>query len=561
MFVKTSNINGNTYLQLVSNTRIGKKTKHKVIANLGNVDKLVSNGLENIISSLSKYLPNKSVNNKNDNETVNINSIKEVGRHNFGYIAYKKLWDRFDLTNLLSDVVKKRKIKYDFADLIFSLVINRLLNPSSKLYHYHHREKYIQTDIESQLHDIYRSLDILSENKDTIEYSIFDKNINLFDMNVDLLLYDVTTFHFESQQADELRDFGFSKANKVNEVQVVMGLLVDTEGRPIGFELFPGNTFDGKTMIRMLSKLKNKFNLNQVIIVADKGLNNKSNLKEIKDSGFDYIVSSRIKNMPNKLQNEILSNNGYTGVTDNEGNEVLKYKVIDYKNNFAIDTETGRVKVELTEKLACTFSTKRYSKDKYDRQRALEKAKIIVSRNDISTYQSKKGYKKYIAIKEDKKINKKLELDNDRISKESRFDGYYAIQYSRTDMSVEEVINRYHDLYKIEESFRILKSTMETRPIYLRTKEHIEGHFVICFLAFLLERELELRLRNNKIEYSAKKIQEALNSLEFSKLEHEKGIFYVSSMAKGLASKIFNTLKIKLPNNTLDESGLINYLN
>ena len=140
MFVKTSNINGNTSLQLVSNTRIGKKTKHTVIANLGNVDKLVSNGLENIISSLSKYLPNKSVNNKNDNETVNINSIKEVGRHNFGYIAYKKLWDRFDLTNLLSDVVKKRKIKYDFADLIFSLIIDRLLNPDRKLYQYHHRE-------------------------------------------------------------------------------------------------------------------------------------------------------------------------------------------------------------------------------------------------------------------------------------------------------------------------------------------------------------------------------------------------------------------------------------
>ncbi len=562
MFLKTTISRGHKYLQIVGSYKQDGISKHKVVSNLGRADILINSGLENIVASLHKLVK------KGKSNLRDITTLKEKARLNYGYIVFKKLWNKYSLTGLLGSIVKNKKTEYNFPELIFSLVINRLLSPSSKRHHYLHRQRYIQTDKESELHQIYRALDILASSKEKIEEEIFNKNINLFNMQIDVVFYDVTTFHFESQRADELRDFGFSKANKINEVQVVMGLLIDNEGRPIGYELFPGNTFEGKTILRVLKKLKDKFKINQVIIVADKGLNSKMNFKDIKSNGFDYIVSSRIKNMSVAMQETILSNQGYIdigknktqGTKEEENKEVFRYKVIDYENKVTYkDEDTGKTKkIILKEKLVCTYSSKRAAKDYRDRQRAIEKAKELLAGKDYGKLNNKKGYKKYINIKE--KQIPEYSLDEDKIKKDSRFDGYYAIAYSRLDLSPEEVIEQYHNLYRIEESFRILKSTMETRPIYLRTKAHIEGHFVICFFAFLLERELELRLRKRKVEYSSERIKEALNSLEFTEIEIEKEKYYMKGKHINLASKILSVLKIKQPNKLLTNEQVIEYL-
>jgi len=561
MFLKTTISRGYKYLQIAESYRQDGVSKHKIIANLGRADVLINSGLENIVAALHKLVK------KGKSNLGDITTLKEKSRQNYGYIVYKKLWNKYSLTELLTTIAGKKKTEYHFAQIVFWLVINRLLSPSSKRHHYLHRERYIEVDKESELHAIYRSLDLLSSSKEKLEEELFNKNINLFNMQIDVVFYDVTTFHFESQKSDELRDFGFSKANKVNEVQVVMGLLIDNQGRPIGYELFTGNTFDGHTMLRILKKLKEKFKINQVIIVADKGLNSKMNFKEIKSNGFDYIVSSRIKNMGKKIQDEILNDEGYKKTKkaqdedDPEGNnEEFRYKIIDYENKLTYtDKESGKKeKIILKEKLVCTYSSKRAAKDYRDRERAIAKAKEVLDKQDYGKLKNKKGYKKYINTKE--KQMQEYSLDEAKIKNDSRFDGYYAIAYSRLDLSPQEVIEQYHNLYRIEESFRILKSTMKTRPIYLRTKAHIEGHFVICFLAFLLERELELRLRKRKIEYSSEKIKEALNSLEFSEIEIEKEKYYLKGKQKNLASKILAVLKIKQPIKLLTNEQVIEYL-
>lgn len=561
MFVKTIVTRGTTYLQIVESYRENGYVKHKVIANLGNIGYLIEHGLGNIINSLQKYLPKETSTNKYD-----ITTMQEIERVNYGYIIYKKLWNKFSLTELIQNLNKSSKIKYNLTQIVFSLVINRLIEPSSKLYHYNHRGYYLATEQESELHDIYRSLSILAKNKDEIQKELFNTNRTLFNMNVDIVLYDVTTFHFESQRADELREYGFSKANKINEVQVVMGLLVDNEGRPIGYELFPGNTFDGKTMLKVLQKLKQNYKLNQVIIVADKGLNSKMNLKEIKEAGFDYIVSARIKNMPKRIQEAILSDAGYQTLTTYDKEGEYKYKTIDYINNFQIEEEnetenkTKKEKISLTEKLVCSYSTSRAKKDESDRLRAIEKANKLIASNNSSELKNKKGYKKYILTKGQKEQVTEMYLDKKKIEKEEKFDGYYAIEYSKLTMDAEEVLSRYHDLYKIEESFRVLKTTMQTRPIYLRNKEHIEGHFMVCFIAFLLERDLELRLRQSNIEYSTAKIKEAINSLEFSKISIEEQIFYLKSNHQKLASNILSLLRIKQPTSLLSEEKALEYM-
>jgi transposase len=205
-------------------------------------------------------------------------------------------------------------------------------------------------------------------------------------------------------------------------------------------------------------------------------------------------------------------------------------------------------------------------KDLRDRTRAIEKAERIVKEQSHNQLNEKRGYKKYITTtsnSEDKKDKSAsvLQIDKERIERESRFDGYSAIEYSREDLSAEEVIEQYHKLYKIEESFRILKSTMRTRPIYLRTREHIEGHFVICFFAFLLERELELRLRRRQIEFSSEKIKKALNTVEFSEVEIEGQKYYLKGKQDKLSSEIFSLLRIKQPRHLLSKEEALEYIN
>ena len=559
MHLKTKKVKNHVYLSIVQSYRENGKVKHKTIFNLGRADYLVNSGLKNIVRGLQRYLDEDEP----DGYKKDIRTIKERQRLNYGYLAYRVLWKKFRLDRILTDIIKARQIEFDFPEAVFSMVINRLFHPSSKLRHYLSYQRYIGLPEKLELHHFYRSLDILAENKERIEKELFQLYRNLFNYKLDIVFYDVTTYYFESQKPNGLKDFGFSKDNKINDVQIVMGLLIDKEGRPIGYELFPGNTFDGKTLLTILKKLQGHFKIDKVVIVADRGLNSKLNLKQIKDHGFDYIVSASIKKMSRKLQELILDSSDYIDIkekSDEDEDSVYRYKVIEYTNRVVYETEQGhKAYQELSENLICTYSSKRAAKDRAERERAIEKAKELLRKNDKSSYKRKQGYKRY--IKESKEsTNYELILDTEKIEKESRFDGYYALQCSDKSMSALEVIREYHYLFKIEESFRIIKSTMKARPIYVWNESHIAGHFMMCFLAFLLERELEYRLKRRNIDFTTEKIKEALNSLELSEIEIEGQSYYMRSSYKSLGAQIFSMLRLKLPPNLLDKDKITDYL-
>jgi transposase len=376
----------------------------------------------------------------------------------------------------------------------------------------------------------------LAEHKEEIEKQIFLKNSTLFNQKIDVVFYDVTTYYFESNKADEFKDFGFSKDNKINEVQVMMGLLIDLEGRPIGYELFPGNTFEGNTLEKSLDKLKKRFNINKVIIVADRGLNSKLNFKKIKDKGYEYIVGSKLKSMPANIKKEALDLSSYIYMTKKHDENSLKYKVIEYINHVKTKDEI----IKLKERIICTYSPKRAEKDKKDRERLIEKAKELL--DTPSKLTNKRGAKKYI----DSTIENPL-LDENKIQKDAKWDGIYGIQTSTENLSVEEIETAYHQLWKIEESFRVLKTNLEARPIFHWTERRIKGHFMLCFIAFLLERTLELELNKNKISYSVERIRVSLSALELSILNMEDKQYILRSKPDELAKSIFKTLKIKLP--------------
>jgi len=265
MFIKVTKPGKYQHAQLVESYRENGVTRHKVLLNLGRVDQIANNpSYQNLARSLAKL--------SKAGEVVNPRDISEAEVFNWGHGVYRKIWDQYGIGTILGKIAAGRRIKYDVDDAAFLMAVQHLLRPRSKLGTFNGQHRYIGLPT-VELNHLYRSLDILSECKDALEEELFAKNRNLFNMEVDVVFYDVTTFSFESVRADSLREFGFSKDGKFKEVQVVLGLVTDCEGRPIGYELFPGDTFDGKTMAKALENIRKRFGIRRVVIVADRGLN------------------------------------------------------------------------------------------------------------------------------------------------------------------------------------------------------------------------------------------------------------------------------------------------
>jgi len=536
MFIRITKSKNYEYVNLVKSYRDNGRVKHKNIASLGRLDQLKNDpSWKNIIKKLFLMI---------DCDSFFIDKkdgIIENDRVNWGYIVYKKIWDKFDFDDLLNKALIDKKVEFNFPKAVFSIVIDRLLSPCSKLKTYETQKKYVDLE-EVSLQHLYRSLDILSEYKDKLEEELFNKNRSLFNMKVDVVFYDVTTFYFESVRPNNLKDFGYGKDGKFNEVQVLFGLLIDQAGRPIGFDVFPGNTYEGKTIDYFLSKMKKKFCINKVIIVADRGINSGLNLKSIKDCGYDYIVGSRIKTLNKSLKNEVLDRNGYKRLNieiNDDNNSIFEYKIIN--NEKKIKDENNKT-IVINDKIICTWSLKRAKKDKSDRLRLIEKAQeIILKKKAINV---KRGAKKYIDVT----FSDNPTIDNKKISEDEKWDGFYGIQTS-TELSVNEILKAYHSLWRIEESFRILKTTLETRPMFHWTEKRIKGHLVSSFISFLLERTLEIKIKENKIDCSPEKLRESLNELQLSELTIQNEKYYLKSSSNSLSKKILRVLRIKCPNN------------
>jgi len=533
MFIKVTRSGKYEYVQLVSAYRENGVVKHKVLLNLGRLDQIENNpSIQRLAVRLQELSRVKN--------RVDLSTFSEAQIVNWGYVVYRKIWQEFGLDHILGRIKENGKIQFNLPDACFLMVVQHLLEPRSKLGTYCHQNRYVNLPA-VELHHLYRSLDILCEHKEELEERLFHKNRHLFNMKVDVVFYDVTTFYFESVRADSLRDFGFNKDGKFKEVQVVLGLLIDCEGRPIGYELFPGHTFEGKTLEAVLEKLEKRFGLRRVILVADRGINSKLNLKKIADKGYGYIFASRIKHLPRKIEEQVLASEGYTE-PDEEG---FCYKVMDYTHKLRVDGKTHTLK----EKLIITYSPARAKKDKAERERLIAKARSLLEDKSQIKASQKRGGRKYLQEVGGQDLD--WVLDGEAIARDERFDGYYGIQTSEQDLSAQDVLDAYHNLWKIEESFRIMKSTLEVRPIFHWTENRIKGHFAMCFLAFLLERTLEFRLKKAGETASPEQIREALNSMNFAEVKIENKRFLLKTKGTELGNRILRLLKIKPPKNVI----------
>jgi transposase len=531
MFLKSTKSKNNFYLQLVESYRDAGKVKHKVLANLGRVERLENN--EMLIRLGNRCFELAGLKEKQ------WHGVEEVDRFHYGHAVYKSLWEKWGIGEMLGKFLKGRKIEFDIECAIYLLTVDRLLLPQSKLKSYENQDRYISIE-EMDLNHLYRCLDFLCKNKDMIEEELFGRRKDILNYQVDVMFYDVTTFHFESVDADVLRNFGFSKAGKFNEVQVVFGMVVDMNGFPVGFDIFPGNTYEGDTLKAALEKLKMRFNLREIIVVSDKGMCSEKNFYRTTNAGFDYLISMRLKSMSKEMQKKILSKEGYNDVKNEE--EHFKYKIIEnYKQK--VRDENNQVS-EIEVNLLCYWSEQMAARDKAERERLIEKANKAL-KTGIS-FNDKKGCKRYLKTAGDKKV---VGIDDKKIEEDSRYDGYYVIQSSNKTLSAEEILSGYKSLWKIENSFRVMKSNLRSRPVFHWTPKRITGHFVLCFISLLLERTLEMKLAKNKIHTSPEQIQKALNSLQVSLIKINEKEYYLKGKADKLAGEIMRIMHLKQPQN------------
>jgi transposase len=562
MFIKTTRAKNYEYIKLVEAYWEEGRSRQRVLYNFGRADLIRKDeSFLRIVRRLCEIAEIPTADSIKPGEGRVLEDCSEATLYNYGYAAYLQLWRKFDIDDVIREAQKGTKVSYSLSETVFLMALQHLLEPRSKLSTHREQQRYFGMR-EVSLQHMYRALDWLSDKKEEIETGLFQHHYIRTNKTVDVVFYDVTTVHFESVMADELRDFGFSKNCRFNEVQVVMGMIIDSQGLPVGYELFKGNTFDGKTMLGALANIKKRYGINRVIIVADRGLNSKGNLNLIKEAGYGYVMASKVKGSVKEFQERILYDTDFTDIADNDGNLTLRYKIIEHENVFMDDKQTLH---RLQENMVVSYSPKRAKKDAADRERLVEKAKKLLENPAQIKSSNKRGGKKYLdPVKPDQTA---YQLAMDKIEQDAKFDGYYAIQTSEKTMSALEIMEAYHTLWKIEESFRIMKSTLEVRPVFHWSKKRIEGHFVVCFLAFLMERKMELLLHSSdskstdpESSASPDKIREAINSMQLAAVTTAGGEVFIRATCKPLGKDIFKQLRICLPSNICNKDDLIQNL-
>jgi transposase len=365
---------------------------------------------------------------------------------------------------------------------------------------------------------------------------VYEETKSLFKEKIDLIFFDATTLYFESFNEDEFKKNGYSKDGKFNQPQVVLALMVTKEGLPIGYKAFEGDTFDGHTLIPVLKEVKEQYNLDKVVFVADAGMFSKDNLKEFeklydKESNITYIVGARIKNMTKKIKAQITDMDNYTKLNDD-------MKVATF------DLDDGK-------KLLVSHSIKRAKKDKYDREKNIQKLRDKFNKSKSpKSYLSNSGYKKYLQLEDSKNSNCefKLVIDEEKIKEDLVWDGLKGIITNNNELTNEELIAQYTNLWQVEESFRITKHDLKIRPIYHWKPSRVKAHLAISFMAYTLVRHLEHRVRLQYIKLSPQRIRQLLLNVQVSRLfdTRTKMRFALPSTIAPEAIKIYKLMDVPI---------------
>ena len=528
--LKSSKRSRHQTLQIVEGIRQGKSVRQRVVASLGiiedrkNVQKLVSlaEGLARKLEEQGAILPKK----------LEIEKLSHAFTTYDGFgIVVKKMME----ISKFSEIIRKRQGKNSFdVEEVVRLIITQAMDcPSSKRRTCERQQEHGYSDIDLQ--HLYRAMDVIEGISGEIQTQAFLSVSAIHQKPASCFFFDVTTFYFESVFQDELRDFGFSKDQKHHSVQIVFALVVDQTGIPLAYESFKGNLAETKTLIPVLDSLRARLNITDVTVVCDRGMASRQNIEALQKENFHFVIATKLRSVSAKYEiNNIKTYKALPNQDEIPAEQRVLYKQIEhpqYKNATLI----------------ATYSPSRAAKDRQDRERLLEKLQEKLEgtseEGSVKRVINNSGYKKFTTVKEGSLIS----LNQTAIDRDAAWDGFHGIAVSHSaGLSIQEALTKYKELWHVEETFRVAKTTLRTRPMFHWVPRRIRSHILISFMTLFIERSLEVILKQRGTPLPPDQIRYALSNVHTILLAEtgKNRIAKVESCLGESGEKIFQALGI-----------------
>jgi transposase len=509
------------YLQIVESIRDGEKVRQKVIGTLGRTDKVLASGkIDALIRSLAQFAAHLNVVEASRTPDMQALSSREWGPA----LVFGSLWDKQGMPDLIRRLAEKRRFEFDVERASFAMALQRLCAPGSDLA----GSQWIST-VECprferlELQHFYRTTAFLAEVREEMEAELSWRDRDLFSLDLDLIFIDTTSLYVYTDSETELRKRGYSRDRRPDLPQYVLCVVVNRHGWPVAWDIFPGNTADCRALEMMVSRLRKRLHIHNVILVGDRGMISADTIKLLtgdKKAPFDYVLGCRMRKQK-EVSEEVLSRAGrYEKVNENlEVKEVL----VDEKRYVVC-----RNPVEAR-------------KDKAAREALLERLQRTISEKGPKAVIGNRGYARFVRI-----AKGSVTINQEAVEADARVDGKFVLT-TNTKMPAHEVATTYKSLWRVERTFRDQKSTLEVRPIYHQRDDTSIGHIVASFLALRLEVDLQRRLDDKGVSVSWPDLIRDLGRVQSVLVELEGSRYQLRTTMRGAALHAFHAAKVRPP--------------
>ena len=542
MFARVKKSGPYQYVQVVHNERIEGRVRQRVIATLGRLDVLKETGqLEGLLESLARFSDHAAVLHALKTNQITPTSTVHLGPP----LVFQKLWEQLGLPGILRQLLEGRKFEFPLERVVFITVLHRLFAPGSDRAAERWCRKYALGDIDDvDLQHFYRTMGWLGEplppdqqpqptsltprlRKDLIEEALFQEHRDL-SSNLRLVFLDTTSIYFEGDGGETIGHRGYSKDHRPDLKQMVVAMVMDDQGRPVCCELLPGNTADIKTLIPVVDRLRERFGIRDVCVVADRGMISKQTMSQLSQRKVRYILGARLRNVK-EIRETVLSRGG-------------RYHEVHGPRSKSKDPSPLKVKQVLIDErryIVC-HNEEQARKDRADRDAILDKLRAQLKQGSKSLV-GNKGYHKYLSSP----AGGAFEVDEVKVKQDVRFDGKWVLQ-TDTDLPAEEVAMRYKDLLMVENIFRTMKSILDTRPIYHKCDDTIRGHVFCSFLALVLQWELQSRMRSRGWNTVWQRLRDDLDEFQELMLPLGEKTFAIRTPPVGDAGRAIQAVGVAL---------------
>jgi Transposase DDE domain len=543
MFFRIKPSGPRRYLQVVENYWDQGRSRQRVLVTLGRLEQLQESGqLDALLASGGRLAQNLLILGAHQKGEAPVVSTRRLGPA----LVFERLWQESGCAAVVQQLVRDRRFEFDVERAVFLTVLHRLCAPGSDRAADRWKEdQEIAGVADLELHHLYRAMAWLGEvlpdshlhdatklvprcTKDRIEEHLFEQRRDLF-TDLDIVFFDTTSIYFEGAGGDTVGQYGHSKDHRPDEKQMVVGAVLDGDGRPICCELWPGNTADVTTLIPIVDRLGRRFKIRQICIVADRGMISKDTLADLDEQGWPYIVGARMR-AQKEVREEVLADRG-------------RFRVVHGRRAQSTDPAPLKVK-EVTiagRRYVVCVNEEEVATDRQRREQIVTALRQQLQQGDKALV-GNKGYRKYLTVEG----AGHFAIDEAKLEEEARYDGTWVLRTS-TELATAEVALQYKKLWMVEHWFRSCKSLLDTRPIYHKRDETIRGHVFCSFLALVLRHELQTRLQERGHDLEWAEVMRDLERVQYVDVEHAGKRFRLRTELAGSAGRVFQAAGVAAP--------------